>query len=53
MSSDPIPKEVKKVSNKKLSDGEYYGKAVTWTVVGLAALVGFVLLFHNLTGTIR
>lgn len=41
------------MSKKKMSDGEYYGKAVTWILVGIGSLLGFVLLFHASTGTIR
>ena len=41
------------MSNKKVSDGEYYGKAVTWVLVGAGAVVGFLLLIYFSTGTIR
>ncbi len=41
------------MANKQVSDGEYYGKAVTWVLVGVAAVLGFVLLLYFSTGTIR
>ncbi len=41
------------MANKRMSDGEYYGKAVTWALVGIAGCLGFVLLVYFSTGTLR